>query len=172
MGSYCKFCDFRCFRVRVLTDGTSLALATCPAGMEWDRRHTATGQDHTTAHNPAAGTTPCQPACATCIPATEPAPAVDVDERPENTDFAWVWEGVIARGTIDAFADFLAGAQAAGHDYPKTLYAPTVAGELTPLPYHVKSSGYDDNDYATATVAVTLAEGVTVTGTWTVDGRS
>ena len=50
MGPYCKFCDQRCFVPRVLRDGRSLILATCPRGMEHDRK--ACGQDHTTALNP------------------------------------------------------------------------------------------------------------------------
>lgn len=57
-GSYCKFCDRRCFVLRVLppnprapwTSGQSLHLATCLSGAEFDRRQT--GYDHTTAINP------------------------------------------------------------------------------------------------------------------------
>lgn len=52
MGPYCKFCDMRCFVLRVLDDGRSMLLATCSMGMEHDRK--AVGQDHTTAFNPAA----------------------------------------------------------------------------------------------------------------------
>ena len=51
MGPYCKFCDRRCFLLRVLTDGRSMLLATCPEGMKHDRE--SCGQDHTTAFNPA-----------------------------------------------------------------------------------------------------------------------
>ncbi len=52
MGPYCKFCDQRCFVLRVLRDDRSMLLATCARGMEHDRL--ACGQDHTTASNPAA----------------------------------------------------------------------------------------------------------------------
>ncbi|MFG3710994.1 hypothetical protein [Micromonospora sp. NPDC047730] len=51
MGSYCRFCDRRCFVLRVLRDGRSMALATCARGMAHDRQKC--GQDHTTALNPA-----------------------------------------------------------------------------------------------------------------------
>lgn len=50
-GAYCKFCDRRCFVYRVLPDGSwSGHMATCPKGMEHDRK--VTGYDHTTAVNP------------------------------------------------------------------------------------------------------------------------
>lgn len=49
-GAYCQFCDRRCFVPRVLPNGRHLHMATCPAGMEHDRRKT--GEDHTTARNP------------------------------------------------------------------------------------------------------------------------
>lgn len=52
MGPYCKFCGRRCFLLRVLIDGRSMLLATCERGMAHDREKT--GQDHLTAHNPAA----------------------------------------------------------------------------------------------------------------------
>lgn len=55
-GPYCRFCSHRCFVDRVLADGRPMLLATCPAGMEHDRREC--GQDHTTARNPYAGLTP------------------------------------------------------------------------------------------------------------------
>lgn len=50
MGPYCKFCDRRCFLLRVLKDGRSMLLATCPPGMAHDRARV--GEDHTTAVNP------------------------------------------------------------------------------------------------------------------------
>jgi hypothetical protein len=53
MGPYCKYCDRRCFVPRVLAGGRSMLLATCAAGMEWDRQKV--GQDHTTAINPVSG---------------------------------------------------------------------------------------------------------------------
>lgn len=50
-GSYCKFCDRRCFVYRVLSDRSwSGHMATCQRGMEFDRQQT--GHDHTTAINP------------------------------------------------------------------------------------------------------------------------
>ena len=53
-GAYCKFCDFRCFVLRVIPDGPSKGweghLATCARGMAYDREKT--GYDHTTAVNP------------------------------------------------------------------------------------------------------------------------
>jgi len=50
-GAYCKFCDRRCFVYRVLPDRSWAGhMATCPAGMEHDRK--MTGHDHTTAINP------------------------------------------------------------------------------------------------------------------------
>jgi hypothetical protein len=53
MGPYCRFCDRRCFVLRALADGRHILLATCPDGMEHDRRKC--GQDYTTATNPLAG---------------------------------------------------------------------------------------------------------------------
>lgn len=53
MGPYCSFCDRRCFVERELPSGRRLLMATCKAGMEWDRQHTG-GYDHTTATNPLA----------------------------------------------------------------------------------------------------------------------
>jgi hypothetical protein len=103
--------------------------------------------------------------------AQRPTPTIDVSDPPEGTQLAWAWDGGIGRGTIDAFADFLSGAQAAGHDYPKVVYAAATDGTLTPVPFHVKTSGYNSNDFATATVSVTLADGAAVVGSWTVDGR-
>jgi hypothetical protein len=54
MGSYCNYCGQRCFVVRVIPDGAergrSLAMATCPKGMEHDRK--ATGHTHLTALHP------------------------------------------------------------------------------------------------------------------------
>lgn len=104
--------------------------------------------------------------------AQEPTPAVDVADQPENTELVWTWDGSIGRGAVDAFADFLCGAQLAGHDFPKVVYAAATDGTLTPVPYNVKISPYDSHDYATATVSITLADGVAVYGSWTVDGRS
>ena len=53
-GAYCKFCNRRCFVYRVIPDGPHKGwaghLATCPKGMEYDRKQT--GYDHTTAVNP------------------------------------------------------------------------------------------------------------------------
>jgi hypothetical protein len=53
-GSYCKFCDTRCFVPRVIPDGpkegTSLHLATCQPGMDYDLGQT--GHTHITALNP------------------------------------------------------------------------------------------------------------------------
>lgn len=50
MGPYCKFCDRRCFVLRVLRDARSMLLATCARGMEHDRQEI--GEDHTTTLNP------------------------------------------------------------------------------------------------------------------------
>jgi hypothetical protein len=60
-GPYCKFCDHRCFVYRVLNTGEGTLLATCPKGMLHDAG--VTGQDHTTAHNPAS---PDDCTCAAC----------------------------------------------------------------------------------------------------------
>lgn len=49
-GSYCRYCNHRCFVLRILPDGTQLHMATCAQGMEHDR--TVTGHEHTTARNP------------------------------------------------------------------------------------------------------------------------
>ena len=57
-GSYCRFCDNRCFVDRVMPadalwrPGESVHLATCPQGARHDL--TMTGYDHTTAINPLA----------------------------------------------------------------------------------------------------------------------
>jgi hypothetical protein len=57
-GAYCKFCDERCFVLRVMPDdarwrpGQAVHLATCARGAAYDRANS--GYDHTTAINPAA----------------------------------------------------------------------------------------------------------------------
>lgn len=55
MGPYCKFCDRRCFVVRVVPDGPKKGwqgcMATCPEGMAFDRKMLA-GYDHGTSINP------------------------------------------------------------------------------------------------------------------------
>lgn len=63
-GSYCKFCDSRCFVERIIPDpkpgsiaaavGGRIHMATCPKGMEHDRK--VSGYDHTTAINPSEAT--------------------------------------------------------------------------------------------------------------------
>ena len=54
MGSYCKFCQTRCFVVRVIPDGPSKGwsgcMATCQGGMAHDLAKT--GHTHLTAVNP------------------------------------------------------------------------------------------------------------------------
>lgn len=50
MGPYCRYCDRRCFLLRVLADGRSMLLATCEAGMAHDLA--SCGQTHETAVNP------------------------------------------------------------------------------------------------------------------------
>lgn len=49
-GSFCRFCDSRCFVARVLPDGRVLHMATCVRGAAHDRG--ATGYDFRTARNP------------------------------------------------------------------------------------------------------------------------
>ncbi|MEU7323385.1 hypothetical protein ABZ682_22960 [Streptomyces griseoviridis] len=55
-GAYCKFCDRRCFVLRIIPDGPQKGwtghLATCAGGMAYDREQTE--HDHTTAINPMA----------------------------------------------------------------------------------------------------------------------
>jgi hypothetical protein len=61
MGSYCQFCDHRCFVERKMPadakwrPGETVHLATCAKGMAHDREQT--GHDHTTAINPRAQVT-------------------------------------------------------------------------------------------------------------------
>jgi hypothetical protein len=56
-GSYCRYCDHRCFVERRLPPdatmhaGRIIHMATCPRGAEHDRA--VTGYDHRTAINPA-----------------------------------------------------------------------------------------------------------------------
>lgn len=58
-GSYCKYCDHRCFVYRqVIVAGETLwsgHMATCPEGKAHDRR--VLGCDSSTAHNPYADRT-------------------------------------------------------------------------------------------------------------------
>ena len=53
-GSYCRYCGWRCFVLRVIPDGTHAGktyhLATCQAGMAHDLG--ACGHTHLTALNP------------------------------------------------------------------------------------------------------------------------
>lgn len=59
MGPYCRFCNQRCFVVRLLPDdshsraGQYLAMATCPGGMAHDRERT--GYTHRECVNPVTG---------------------------------------------------------------------------------------------------------------------
>lgn len=50
MGPYCRYCDRRCFLLRVLANGREVLLATCEGGMAHDLA--SCGQTHLTALNP------------------------------------------------------------------------------------------------------------------------
>jgi len=50
MGGYCRYCDLRCFVLRVLNDGQTMLLATCRAGAQHDL--TSCGETFETACNP------------------------------------------------------------------------------------------------------------------------
>lgn len=105
------------------------------------------------------------------LTAQRPTPKVLIDG--DATRLAWVWDGdEIGKGNVHDLAEFLQGCQDAGHPYPTAVYAPNVDGGLTPVPYTIATSDYDENDYATATVTVTLADGVTPSASWRVDGRA
>lgn len=100
-------------------------------------------------------------------------PGVELHQvDPARTALVWVFEGEPCTGDVQRFADFLAGAAHAGEDAPRTLYAPTSSGELVPVPFAVDVSPYDSNDWAHASVVVTLADGVTVSGSYRIDGRA
>jgi len=66
-GSYCQYCDRRCFVSRQVIVAGQLVwaghMATCERGKEHDRN--AIGMDSTTAHNPVWDECPC----ALCKPA-------------------------------------------------------------------------------------------------------
>ncbi len=54
MGSYCGYCDHRCFVYREITFGDGVwkgLMATCKKGMAHDKE--ATGMTYIEAHNPA-----------------------------------------------------------------------------------------------------------------------
>lgn len=96
---------------------------------------------------------------------------VAVAERPELTHLAWLFEDEITHGTVKDLGDFLSGASLAGHDAPRFVYAPTRTGGLVAVPFQVSGAPYNDDDLSTATVSVELTDDVTVTASWTVDGR-
>lgn len=50
MGGYCRYCDRRCFLLRVLNNGETRLLATCTRGMEHD--YSSCGETAQTACNP------------------------------------------------------------------------------------------------------------------------
>ena len=54
MGSYCKFCQTRCFVVRVIPDGPSKGWSGCMATCQGGMAHylAKTGHTHLTAVNP------------------------------------------------------------------------------------------------------------------------
>lgn len=54
MGPYCRYCDHRCFVLRVLPGGEQALMATCKRGMERDLL--VAGHTHRTASNPITGT--------------------------------------------------------------------------------------------------------------------
>jgi hypothetical protein len=64
-GSYCRYCNQRCFLYRVIPSGPCRGwgghLATCPGGMAHDRA--VTGHDHTTAINPITNPAAADVAC-------------------------------------------------------------------------------------------------------------
>lgn len=101
-----------------------------------------------------------------------PRPVIEIPENRKSTQLAWAYDGAVVRGTVHELASFLEGADLAGEQRPPAVYAPTVDGTLAPVAYVVTTSPYDSDDWATSTVTVTLAEGVTVRGTWHVDGRA
>lgn len=51
MGPYCRYCNNRCFVIRVVPGQGEMLLATCRRGMEHDSE--SCGYDQTTAQNPA-----------------------------------------------------------------------------------------------------------------------
>jgi hypothetical protein len=82
-----------------------------------------------------------------------------------------VHEGEIYRGDVAAFTEYLGDAASAGVPGPAMLYAPTDTGALVPVRYKVSVGGFDADDWGSATVSVYLAEGVTATSSYRVDGR-
>ena len=72
-GSYCKFCDQRCFVYREVIVGGELVwaghLATCAQGKAFDR--SKLGQDADTAHNPTPHRLGGLPTCPDCAPIAE-----------------------------------------------------------------------------------------------------
>lgn len=88
-----------------------------------------------------------------------------------NPLFAWVFEGDgIGQGNLDVFVD--AFGYAANTDV--TIDALYVAhnGELHKVERKVQSGKFNEDDYATATVTVTLPDGSTLTGSYRIDGRA
>ena len=85
-GVYCKFCDHRCFVYRIVPGSNVTHLATCAAGMAFDREQL--GVDHTTAVNPAAEPpvfvcTTDSDACTCGAPVSTPA-GMHHDDCPTN----------------------------------------------------------------------------------------
>lgn len=86
-----------------------------------------------------------------------------------------VWIGpdrTASFGTVADLAHYIDAAQLCGEDGPTEVYAVGPSDRLTPVEVKVTSTGYDEDDYAQATVTVTLPSGVTAAAGYRIDGRA
>jgi hypothetical protein len=90
----------------------------------------------------------------------------------DDTPLTWVYGGNVYVGSVTELADHLAGCDNAGEARPQVVYAPSIEDTLVGVAYSVTSTGYGEDDYSTSTVAVDLGDGVTVSASWSVDGRA
>lgn len=103
-----------------------------------------------------------------------PDQATDQQTQPTIADsnpiLVWTFElEGVGQGDVSVFADALGYATNADWTIDRVYVAHN--GELHKVDRKVECSPYNDQDLATATVTLTLPDGSTLTGTYTVDGR-
>lgn len=103
-----------------------------------------------------------------------PEPATDQQTQPTIADsnpiLVWTFElDGVGQGDIVVYADALG--YATNTDWTINRVYVAHNGELHKVEQKVECSPYDDQDVAAAVVTLTLPDGSTLTGSYTVEGR-